>query len=36
MKKIYTSLQNPDVQGYLVIAFIFAAVAITTFLTWGK
>ena len=36
MKKIYTSLQNPNVQGYLIIAFLFTAVAIATILTWGK
>ena len=36
MKKIYTSLQNPNVQGYLIIGIIFTAVAIATVLTWGK
>jgi len=36
MKKIYSYLHNPDVQGYLVIGFIFLSLAIATFLTWGK
>jgi hypothetical protein len=36
MKKIYTYLHQPNVQGYLIIGFIFMAVAIATVLTWGK
>jgi hypothetical protein len=36
MKKFYSYLHQPNVQGYLIIAFIFLAVAIATALTWGK
>jgi hypothetical protein len=36
MKKIYSYLHNPDVQGYLIIGIIFTAVALATVLTWGK
>jgi len=36
MKKIYTSLQNPAIQGYLIVGLIFTAIVLVTILTWGK
>jgi hypothetical protein len=36
MKKIYYYLHNPDVQGAILLTFIFAAIALVTILTWGK
>ena len=36
MKKIYSLLRNPDVQGIVIIAVIFFAIALITILTWGK
>ncbi len=36
MKKIYIYLHNPDVQGGIIIALIFATIVLTTVLTWGK
>jgi hypothetical protein len=36
MKKLYNLLHNPDVQGGILIAVIFTAIAVATILTWGK
>jgi hypothetical protein len=36
MKKIYPYLQNPNVQGALLVTFIVVAIALVTILTWGK
>ena len=36
MKKIYSSLHNPAVQGRIIIALIIATITLTTILTWGK
>jgi len=36
MKKLNTYLHKPDVQGAIIISFIFLAIAIVTLVTWGK
>ena len=36
MKKLNAYLHNPEIQGGIIIALIFAAIAVTTVLTWGK
>jgi len=36
MKKIYNQLQNPNVQGTIIVSCIILALAIVTLLTWGK
>jgi hypothetical protein len=36
MKKINAMLQNPDVQGVILVTVIFTALIIATVLTWGK
>lgn len=36
MKKLNTYLHNPEIQGSILIALIFVAIAVTTVLTWGK
>jgi len=36
MKKLNTYLHKPDVQGAIIISFIFLAIAVVTLVTWGK
>jgi hypothetical protein len=36
MKKLNTYLHKPDVQGAIIISFIFLAIAVVTLITWGK
>jgi hypothetical protein len=36
MKKLNAYLHNSEVQGVLIVALLFAAVVVTTVLTWGK
>lgn len=36
MKKIYSSLSNPDVQGAILIISIVGAITLAFFLTLGK
>jgi hypothetical protein len=36
MKKINYYLHKPDVQGAIIISFIFIAIVAVTVLTWGK
>jgi hypothetical protein len=36
MKKLNILLHKPDVQGAIIISFIFLAIAVVTVLTWGK
>jgi hypothetical protein len=36
MKKIYSLLHNPDVQGAIVITFIVVAIAVGFILSLGK
>ena len=36
MKKVYSYLHKPDVQGAIIISCIVLAIAIVSLLTWGK
>jgi hypothetical protein len=36
MKKLNTYLHKPDVQGAIIISFIFLAITVVTLVTWGK